>query len=254
MSQTSNQHHEGAWKVAYADFVTAMMALWSCGSPRKAKRTESRWLSSSRTHTIPLSIVPWGVLPEEGTSKSDTEGEKKGKAKISDLKVLMNMAQAFMDLLNVDSSDPEKSIDLEVTADGLRVTLYDRDAHPFFVENTADYTDWGKFVLEQMSWLVHRHFFKVRIDGYVSDGFRGRGPDYSAWELPSDRANSTRRLLEYYGVDGEQFQGVSAFGDTQPLPFMHPSADANDQISISLVLSETFNTLEIDNEPESVFK
>jgi len=62
--------------------------------------------------------------------------------------------------------------------------------------------------------------------------------------LSSDRANSTRRLMEYYGVDPEQFDAISAYGDTQPLPFIHPTADANDRISISLVLSETFNTLE----------
>ncbi len=255
MSQSGNQHHGGAWKVAYADFVTAMMALfmvlWLTSQSDEDRVQMAQFFQDPYNTPLDSSM---GVLPEEGNSKNDTEGEKKGRAKISDLKVLMNMAQAFMDLLNVDSSDPEKSIDLEVTTDGLRVTLYDRDSQPFFVEGTADYTDWGEFVVEQMSWLVHRHFFKVRLDGFVSDGFKGRGPDYSAWELSSDRANATRRLMEYYGVSREQFQGISAFGDTQPLPFMHPSADANDRISISLVLSETFNTLDIDKEPEAVFK
>lgn len=255
MSQQHSQHHGGAWKVAYADFVTAMMALfmvlWLTSQSEEDRIQMAQFFQDPYNTPLDASM---GVLPQEGNSQNDTEGEKKGKAKISDIKVLMNMAQAFMELLNVDSADPEKSIELEVTSDGLRVTLYDRDAHPFFVENTATYTDWGEFVIEQMSWLVHRHYFKVSVDGYVSEGYGGRGSDYTSWELSSDRANSTRRMMEFYGVDGEQFEEISAFGDTEPLPFMHPSADANDRISISLVLSETFNTLEIEEDEQPSFK
>ena len=244
MSQPSNQHHGGAWKVAYADFVTAMMALfmvlWLTSQSEEDREEMAQFFQDPYNTPLDASM---GVLPQEPRSRSETEGQKKGKAKVSDLKVLLNMAQAFMELLNVDSADPEKSIDLEVTSDGLRITLYDRDAHPFFVEGTAQYTDWGEFVIEQMSWLVQRHFFKVRLEGYVSEGFKVREENYSSWELSSDRGNSTRRLMEYYGVDPEQFDAISAYGDTQPLPFLDPEADANDRISISLVLSETFNTL-----------
>jgi len=150
-----------------------------------------------------------------------------------------------MRLLNIESADPDqKPIDLDVTSDGLRVTLYDRDAHPFFVENTADYTPWGSFVVETLAWLVQRHGFMVRVDGYVSEGFEGDGWDYTAWELSSDRANTTRRLLERYGVRPGQFKSVTAHGTKNPLPFVNPSADSNDRVSISLVLSELYNSLE----------
>lgn len=251
----SGIHHGGAWKVAYADFVTAMMALfmvlWLTAQDGEDLKAMAKAFQDP--HNTPLD-QSMGVLEAEGMAGQENMGQEKGRAKISDMKVLMNMAQSFMRLLNVDSSDPEKSIDLEVTSDGLRVTLYDRDANPFFVENTAKYTDWGEFVVETMSWLVHRHHFKVRIDGYVSEGFQGQGDDYTVWELSSDRANITRRLMERYGVSGEQFEGVSAFGDSQPLPFMHPSAEANDRVSISLVLSETFNTLELEDDFDPLVK
>ncbi len=182
MSQQNNQHHGGAWKVAYADFVTAMMALfmvlWLTSQSEEERIQMAQFFQDPYNTPLDASM---GVLPQEGAAQeNNTEGQKKGKAKISDIKVLLNMAQAFMELLNVDSADPEKSIELEVTSDGLRVTLYDRDAHPFFVENTATYTDWGEFVIEQMSWLVHRHYFKVSVDGYVSEGFQAEATDYSA--------------------------------------------------------------------------
>lgn len=191
----SGTHHGGAWKVAYADFVTAMMALfmvlWLTQQNEEDLKEMAKVFQDPYNTPMDQSM---GVLEGEGSAGMENAGREKGRAKISDMKVLMNMAEEFMKMLNVDSADPEKSIDLEVTSDGLRVTLYGRDAHPFFVENTANYTDWGEFVIETMSWLVHRHRFKVRIDGFVAEGFKGQGPDYTVWELSSDRANITRRL------------------------------------------------------------
>ena len=248
-------HHGGAWKVAYADFVTAMMALFMVlwlTSQSSSDLTEMAKVFQDPFNT-PLD-QSMGVLGGEGEGQAESQslGQEKGRAQIADMRVLMNMAQAFMDLLNVDSADPNKPIDLEVTSDGLRVTLYDRDAHPFFVENSSEYTDWGEFVVETMSWLIGRHPFKARVDGYVSEGFETPSRDYTAWELSGDRANATRRLMEFYGVNGDQFEGIGAFGDTQPLPFVDPTADSNDRVTISLVLSESFNTIDLNDDLESM--
>lgn len=244
-------HHGGAWKVAYADFVTAMMALfmvlWLTAQDQQMKQDLAKFFQDPYNTPMDKSM---GVLTndaEGGKSDAEDMGNTKGKAEISDMEVLYKMAQEFMKLLNVDTANPDQNpVDIDVTSDGLRVTLYDRDAHPFFVENSSDFTPWGSFVVETLSWLVQRHNFKVRVDGYVSEGFEGDGWDYTAWELSSDRASITRRLLERYGVRSGQFESVTAHGNTSPLPYMHPTADANDRVSISLVLSETYNML--DNE------
>ncbi len=241
--------------MAYADFITAMMALfmvlWLTSQTEEDRAQMAEFFQDPYNTPLDKSM---GVLEGEGASGEKSDGRRKGKAKLADIKVLMNMAQAFMRLLNVDTADPDKPVDLEITSDGLRVTLYDRDANPFFLENTAEYTEWGEFVVETMSWLVQRHEFKVRVDGYVSEGFEGQGLDYSAWELSSDRSNSTRRLMEYYGVLGKQFTGVSGFGSSQPLPFVPPTDEANDRISISLILSETFNSLDFEEEFDPLVK
>lgn len=240
-------HHGGAWKVAYADFVTAMMALfmvlWLTSQDEALKRDLAKYFQDPYNTPMDNSM---GVIESKSEGqKSNQQGQSKGKAEISDFKVLYDMAQEFMKLLNVESSAPdEKPVDLDVTSDGLRVTLYDRDAHPFFVENSAEYTPWGSFVIETLAWLVQRHSFMVRVDGYVSEGFEGDGWDYTAWELSSDRANSTRRLLERYGVRRKQFKSVTAHGTMDPLPFGHPSAEANDRVAISLVLTDLFNILD----------
>lgn len=247
MSRTGT-HHGGAWKVAYADFVTAMMALfmvlWLTSQDESLKKDLAKFFQDPYNTPMDNSM---GVIENKEAlgSVSTEQGQTRGKAEISDFKVLYEMAQEFMRLLNIDNANPDKKpVDLEVTSDGLRVTLYDRDAHPFFVENSADYTPWGSFVIETLAWLVQRHNFMVRVDGYVSEGFQGDGWEYTAWELSSDRANSTRRLLERYGVRGGQFDSVTAHGTMEPLPFMHPTAEANDRVAISLVLSEVYNILD----------
>lgn len=242
-------HHGGAWKVAYADFVTAMMALfmvlWLTSQDESLKRDLAKYFQDPYNTPMDNSMGVLNNKSESNGIKKDTGGQSKGKAEISDFKVLYEMAQEFMRLLNVESANPDqKPVDLDVTSDGLRVTLYDRDAHPFFVDNSAEYTPWGSFVIETLAWLVQRHNFKVRVDGFVSEGFQGDSWDYTAWELSSDRANSTRRLLERYGVRAGQFQSVTAYGATNPLPFMHPNSEANDRVSISLVLSEVYNILD----------
>lgn len=241
------KHHGGAWKVAYADFVTAMMALfmvlWLTSQNEELKKDLAKFFQDP--YNTPMS-ESMGVLGDSGNPESPEtdKGADKGKANISDMKVLYAMAQEFMRLLNIDTASLDERLDLNVTSDGLRVTLYDRDAHPFFVENTAEFTDWGKFVIETMAWLVQRHSFKVRVDGYVSEGYEGKGIEYSAWELSSDRANSTRRYLEFYGVASGQFQGVTAYGNSRPLDGTHPADESNDRVAISLVLNENFNPLD----------
>lgn len=247
MKQTG-AHHGGAWKVAYADFVTAMMALfmvlWLTSQDESLKRDLAQYFQDPYNTPMDNSM---GVLDKkaDGGDANKDQGQTRGKSEISDFKVLYEMAQEFMRLLNIDSANPDqKPVDLDVTSDGLRVTLYDRDAHPFFVDGTAEYTEWGSFVIETLAWLVQRHNFKVRVDGHVAEGFEGEGWEYTSWELSSDRANTTRRLLERFGVRAGQFDSVTAHGAMDPLPFMHPSAEANDRVSISLVLTEMFNILD----------
>ena len=249
MSQNST-HHGGAWKVAYADFVTAMMALfmvlWLTSSEAIDKKELAKFFQDPYNTPMDKSM---GVLNNEGSNGANTEGSDEGRTKISDVKILHDMAQELMKLLNVDSVNPTGDpIEIEVTSDGLRVTLYDRDSHPLFVEDSAEYTDWGKFVIEQMAWLLPRHGFMIRIDGHVAGGYEGKGLRYTAWDLSSDRAQGARRLMQYYGVLEEQFSMVTAHGMRDPLPLVHPTDESNDRVSISLVLSEIFNEYDVTHE------
>ena len=240
----NNTHHGGAWKVAYADFVTAMMALfmvlWLTSQDEETLTQMAQYFQDPYNTPLDNSM---GVMSNKGSSGLEASaGKAKGKAEISDIKTLYEMAQEFMRLLDVDSIDPDnRPYDIAVTGDGLRITLYDRIAHPFFVDKGSECTEWGKFVIETMAWLLERQNFKIRVDGHVAEGYRGDGMDYTAWELSTDRANATRRYLEHYRVNPGKFNSVTGFGSSQPLPEIEADSDSNDRVTISLVLSDKFN-------------
>ena len=221
----------GAWKVAFADFMTAMMAFFLC-----------MWLMSLKPELLegvakyfrepPKIRMPWntGVLKDQAKeaavrdSNAKTIKENAAKAAAAEQKNLNAIAMGFYGMINVKSDDPNRPVDVVVSSDGILITLYDRPRKPLFQgEASADLSQWGDFVFQNLAWLVDRHAFRVSIEGHSRAGLKMLSPAYSAWELSGDRANNVRRLMANVAVAGEQFDRVASFGDTRPA-----KADKND--------------------------
>ena len=221
----------GAWKVAFADFMTAMMAFFLC-----------MWLMSLKPELLegvakyfrepPKIRMPWttGVLKDQAKEASvrdinaKTIKENAAKAAAAEQKNLNAIAMGFYGMINVKSDDPNRPVDVVVSSDGILITLYDRPRKPLFQgEASADLSQWGDFVFQNLAWLVDRHAFRVSIEGHSRAGLKMLSPAYSAWELSGDRANNVRRLMANVAVAGEQFDRVASFGDTRPA-----KADKND--------------------------
>jgi|SRR6185312_803393 len=236
-------HHGGAWKVAYADFVTAMMALfmvlWISAQDKKILIATSRYFQSP--FKSPMEDHS-GVMPfnkdNTSESKSDDSATPKPSAanKAIDVSFLNSVAADFYRLLHIDQDLQKKPIDIEVTSDGLRVTLFDRGKQPLFTENGSDFTPWGKFVMQNMAWLIDRHDFHVMIDGHTRSQLKLPKPEYGAWELSADRANAARRSLVYFAVDPKMIERVSGYADTKPLAGEPPTSESNQRITLSLSL------------------
>jgi chemotaxis protein MotB len=233
-------HHGGAWKVAYADFVTAMMALfmvlWICAQDKKILIATSRYFQNPFTSPMEASS---GVLPSDN-SKAATKGEDSGadskdsSMRQVDLQFLNSVAKDFYRLLNLDDSVDDKPLDIQVTSNGLRLTLYDRARRPLFVENTAEFTDWGRFVMQSMAWLIDRHHFYVVIEGHTRAGLKLPKPEYSAWELSTDRAQAARRALTFYAVDEKLIDWIAGYAATRPDPKFPPDSETNQRVTLSL--------------------
>ena len=150
--------------------------------------------------------------------------------------LLQRIARDFYKSLSLDMAAKELPVDVVVTPDGMKVNIYNRAKRPVFVQNTAQLTEWGQLVMQNLSWLVDRHRFKVIIEGHTPTGFVPPKPDYGAWELTSDRANTARRALEKYAVSPDQIKRVVGFGDTQPMQGVPPADETNARVTLSLSL------------------
>jgi len=237
----------GAWKVAYADFVTAMMALfmvlWISAQDKKILIATSRYFQSP--FTSPLSehsgIMPFNKDSDDTSAKKsdDTSGKEKPqeKDKQIELSFLNSVAADFYRLLHLDENLDEKPIDIQVTSDGLRVTLFDRSKRPLFVDDTTDFTESGRFLIQALAWMIERYHFNVTIDGHTRANLPLHRPGYSMWDLSADRANAARRALVHYAVAPDQIERVSGYADTQPLRGEKPDAESNQRVTLSLTLT-----------------
>jgi chemotaxis protein MotB len=237
-------HHGGAWKVAYADFVTAMMALfmvlWISAQDKEILIATSQYFQNP--FRSPMDATS-GVLPFNNNKTSSSQGKDQGTEKEQDrnkqiqLTFLSSVAADFYRLLHLDENLAGKPIDVQVTTDGLRVTLFDRANRPLFVGDTTEFTEWGSFVLQSLAWTIERHKFHVTVDGHTRANLAFKKEGYTAWELSADRANAARRILVHYAVEPGQIERVTGYADTKPVAGEEPTAEVNQRITLSLTLT-----------------
>lgn len=236
-------HHGGAWKVAYADFVTAMMALfmvlWISAQDQKILIATSQYFQ--RPFKSPMEdhsgIMPFNKKSDSSHDGKDTDADKSSsEGKPVDTSFLNSAAADIYRLLHIDKDERDKPVDIEITSDGLRVTLFDRARRPIFTEDGAEPTPWGRFLMQNLAWLVERHRFRVAIDGHTRAHLDLKRENYTGWELSADRANTARRMLVYYAVDPRLIDRVTGFSDTRPLPGERPDSEANQRITLSFSL------------------
>ncbi len=244
MARKSNAHHGGAWKVAYADFVTAMMALfmvlWISAQDKKILIATSEYFQN------PFRALhePAGVIIQEAPKSSGDTGQQESSRKDTnsqiELTYLTALARDLYHLLNVEDHTQDKPLDIQVTSDGLRVVLYNRSNKPLFRGDTAEFTDWGRFLMQNLAWMVDRHKFRVAIEGHTRSGIKFSRPDLNAWTLSLDRADAARQALTYYAVSPGQIDRVTGFADTRPLAGTAPDSESNQRVTLSLTLANRF--------------
>lgn len=236
----------GAWKVAFADFMTAMMAfflvMWLTAQDKEILIATSKYFQSPFKSAMDQKS---GLLNFESNKPANTSGGDKGEtgggkastsAQTVDLQFLNSVAKDVYKMLNLDEALADKPIDVQVTSDGLRITLYDRAKQPLFEDQSASFTKWGDFVMQSLAWMIERNHFFIVIEGHTRSGLTLPNPDYTPWELSADRANAARRALVRYAVEGSQIERVTGYADTRSVPLMAPDSPSNQRVTLSLRL------------------
>lgn len=233
-------HHGGAWKIAYADFVTAMMALflvlWLTSQDEKIKEAVQR---SFTNPFASLTKESSGIIPKKDTpAVSRDKGGNFDSAAAVELAMLRKLNEELLKALEKeieDDSEEPKPIKLDITPEGLRISIFDRARKPIFKQQTAEFTQYGDWVMSTLAWQISLFTtFNVELEGHTE---RGRPPlrdDYGNWELSADRASAARRKLVEHGVDDGQIRKVAGFADTLPIADLEPTDETNRRITVLL--------------------
>src|SRR5678815_4114868 len=226
MAKKKHGHHGGAWKVAYADFVTAMMALflvlWLTAQDEKIKEAVQRAFTNPFAS---LTKESTGIIPtqtKEIMSRSQSGNFDSSSA--VELAMLRRLAEDLMKELKNDQEPEEtRPVKLEMTPEGLRITVFDRSRKPIFKPQSAEFTSYGDWVLSTLAWQIALYAtFAVEVEGHTETGQRPSRLDYGDWEVSSDRATASRRKLIEHGVKAGQIRKVAGFGDTVPMAETNP--------------------------------
>lgn len=267
-------HHGGAWKVAYADFVTAMMAffllMWllNTTSPEQKQGIADYFAPASISSTTSGS---GGILG--GTSLGDDGAKADGK-----LSVVQQMApeaqdvtkegqssetadlesaseQALRDALAKKEQDsfasaaqslrqslqdmPElaelsKQILIDQTPEGLRIQLVDQEGRSMFKENSREPNDRARVLLRAVAKVITQLPNRVTISGHTSANAFGKKQD-GDWALSAQRADASRQVLRSAGVDDDRIYQVSGKANSEPLYADDPTLAGNRRISVVLL-------------------
>jgi chemotaxis protein MotB len=265
-------HHGGAWKVAYADFVTAMMAffllMWliNTTTPEQKRGIADYFAAQSISQTFSGS---GGVLGGKvlGEDKSKAGGQpsvmqKSSPPSVADKSQSKDKSQATQVASNQDravssSQDSEfqsaaeairqamqenpdiaqlsKQVMVDQTPDGLRIQLVDQDGKPMFQPGTATPMPYTAQLLATIAKVIDRLPNRISIAGHT-DGKPFVGANGTTnWELSAARANAARGMLANAGLDQDRIYEVAGKAGSEPLLPEDPLASANRRLSITLL-------------------
>jgi chemotaxis protein MotB len=207
-------HHGGAWKVAYADFVTAMMSLfivlWLTSSNEAVKKSVAQYFND-----------PKGTSTQHGTNKNGS-GNSVPLAPRDVQNLKARLLAAAREMPNFDTLKGQ----IEITAqqDGLRIELLEQPGGTFFELGSPEPTAALRQFLQVIAPELGKMQTRISIEGHTDSVPYAGGGAYTNWELSADRANAARRLISSSGVQPSQIAEVRGFADQLP---RHPDAPAD---------------------------
>ncbi len=217
----AHAHHGGAWKVAYADFVTAMMAffivLWLMSSSQPVKEAIAGYFSDPR-----------GFHNRKGSAVAGAgEGITITKDHMNNLKE--SLQNALRQRSNFDKL--KDHVQMTVTGEGLRIELLETDKGMFFENGQPHPTPSGADLLTQIAKQLGKLSNSVFIEGHTDSKPFDNGA-YSNWELSADRANAARKLMEENGLRPNQVTQIRGYADQLLRIPARPEDASNRRISI----------------------
>ncbi len=259
--------HGGAWKIAYADFVTAMMAffllMWLLGSTTEG---DKKGIADYFASPLKIALLASGsgagdsshVLKGGGQDLSRTTGQVKGgdieaprktinlqalkaeqtRAEVARLDDLKRKIEEKIDG-NAKLAALKSQLRLDMTRDGLRIQIVDEDKRPMFPSGSAAVQPYMRELLRVIGEVLGEVPNRLTLEGHTdAQPFPGGERGYSNWELSADRANASRRELIAGGLPDDRTLRVQGLAASSPFDRQDPLAPSNRRISIIVMNRE----------------
>ena len=218
--------------------MALFLVLWLTSQDTKIKEAVERSFKNPFSSVTKQST---GIIEAEKEVKQQAvKGGGSGpndSASAVELNFLRKISEDIMKSLQSSPDNPEDdSIKLEMTPEGLRISVFDRARRPVFETDSARFTTYGSWVFSTLAWQVsyYTNSFRIELEGHTQAGYASRSSDVGVWELSTERANAARRQMVENGLAGGQIRKVSGFADTLPLPDCLPSDERNRRVTLLL--------------------
>lgn len=266
IKKTAGGHHGGAWKIAYADFVTAMMAffllMWLLGSTSKGDLE-----GISDFFKNPLKVAMSGgsgsgdsssVIKGGGTDLTRRNGQvKNGDTPPENKTYDLNAAKAALEraegerlrslktrIESIIEANPtlkkyKNQLLLDITSEGLRIQIVDEQNRPMFALAKAELQPYTRDILEVLGMVLNDVPNRIGLSGHTDSTPYYSDAGYSNWELSADRANASRRAMVLGGLGDEKILRVVGLAAAAPLDRADPFNPINRRISIIVMNKRT---------------
>ena len=235
-------HHGGAWKVAYADFVTTMMALfivlWAAGQDTNVRESIATYFRNpDAVRVAPIGARGSGLLPAKTGVVSNAAEAAPGKGAEAEgeeqaLEQAADSIRVAIDSVG-DLKTLSRQIRIDVNPEGLRVQFVEFDDSLFFEVGSARLKPALTRLLAIVAETVGKLPNGVVVEGHTDErAYAREGKGYTNWELSADRANSARRVLEASGIDPRHIVRVIGYADREPLVRDNPLDPTNRRVSV----------------------
>ncbi|MFI5179448.1 MAG: flagellar motor protein MotB [Vicinamibacterales bacterium] len=231
-------HHGGAWKVAYADFVTALMAfflvMWLVGQSKEVRASVAGYFRDPGVFDYQKSrgILPGGT-PGAEPGRAPEVASKNSQSLEHERQVLTQAAEHIRQHLvaRPELGALRDQIELKVTAEGLRIELVERTGSSFFDSGSAVLRGESERMLTIIAKELGTLANDIVVEGHTDSHKFQKDDRYGNWELSADRANAARRVMERDGLHPGQLRTVRGFADTE-LKLVDPFDPRNRRVSI----------------------
>jgi len=251
IKKSAGGHHGGSWKVAYADFVTAMMAffllMWLLASASEpVKKALSYYFTKFSVFETGSGVMPVPKEPSKTESKEKQKSKSSGKGDNGKSEATKKLQMA------IDFKLAQFKDQIEITAvpEGIRVNISDKTGQPMFLSGAAQFQGWSAQVLKTLAEEMKAMPNPIAIEGHTDATPFGGGNLVTNWELSTQRAMAARRALEYYGVPQERYARIIGYADKQLMYPDAPTDPRNRRISFIVQFTDEYKqTPDLDSIP-----